>query len=616
MINKDFINDYAREEANNFYHNYYYRNYETQGIQRIPMVPVKTKGIVKFTKYDWREEECIKLVKLPKTHVSDGIGQDYLSWTYGSTYIINSQTGTGKNFFTNRVLVEYAIKRGWKIIIFLNRVALARQVKKDLAKIQGISLPSDYTTRELDEREVFGCVTIKTYQSIINDLKNSPLLDMHFGKILDQDYDICVFDECHYYCSDSGMSSHTFYLMEKLSYFFCNKIKLYMTSTPNEVLPWIIKVETKKNILERSARLSNPILSSLYPYKITVYDFKRDYKYIIPRYFRAIEELVNKIKEDKTNKKWIIYVRSMEDGKEMVEKLGEEIAVFINAKSKEAKGLNNDTFNEIIEKEKFSKKCLVTTTVLDNGVNIKDSDLANIIIMSSDETLFLQALGRKRISNNEKVYLYIQELSKTKIDNFIKSIEEKLDAYKLFNENELEFKNECLNNPELHEKICKLFYFKNRNSIEWNPIAIKKLEDDKKRLEDISNRIKSGEVEAFIREQLSWIGLEKSFDKKNYINNKQVEDNLNDLIKYLEEMADKPLNKEEQNKLEQDFKEKCINVFGIRIGSNGKSKEVKKRGYGIDTIRERFITNELPYTIESAKGIWTIKRKVTMEVQK
>ena len=51
---------------------------------------------------------------------------------------------------------------------------------------------------------------------------------------------------------------------------------------------------------------------------------------------------------------------------------------------------------------------LITTSVLDNGVNIKDSQVANIVLMTEDEDEFKQMLGRRRFaSENETINIFI-----------------------------------------------------------------------------------------------------------------------------------------------------------------------------------------------------------------
>ena len=58
---------------------------------------------------------------------------------------------------------------------------------------------------------------------------------------------------------------------------------------------------------------------------------------------------------------------------------------------------NSELKKYIIENERFECKVLITTSVLDNGVNIKDDDVTNIIIDSFDKVTFIQEIGRIRI---------------------------------------------------------------------------------------------------------------------------------------------------------------------------------------------------------------------------
>lgn len=170
--------------------------------------------------------------------------------------------------------------------------------------------------------------------------------------------------------------------------------------------------------------------------------------------------------------------------------------------------------------------------------------------MTTDKTTFIQTLGRKRLRKDEKINLYIKNLNSQEINNYIFSITEKLDAYDLYNESIISFKDKYLaGTPEDYKIANNLFYFDDKGKIEWNPIAIKKLKSDKMNLEKISSKISSGEIDAFIKEQLSWIGLLKTFDEDNYVDFKKNEKHLNEFLTFLEQLVDKPLNKEEQENL-------------------------------------------------------------------
>jgi hypothetical protein len=69
---------------------------------------------------------------------------------------------------------------------------------------------------------------------------------------------------------------------------------------------------------------------------------------------------------------------------------------------------DKDTALDIVVNCTFSKKILATTTVLENGVNIIDGKLKNIVIDFYDPITILQTLGRKRIKAQDKITLYLR----------------------------------------------------------------------------------------------------------------------------------------------------------------------------------------------------------------
>ncbi len=71
---------------------------------------------------------------------------------------------------------------------------------------------------------------------------------------------------------------------------------------------------------------------------------------------------------------------------------------------------------QITDMNKTLAKVLIATSVLDNGVNIKDINLRNLVIITDTETEFIQMLGRKRYDDSRvKLYLY-----KHTRDHFVK----------------------------------------------------------------------------------------------------------------------------------------------------------------------------------------------------
>lgn len=79
-------------------------------------------------------------------------------------------------------------------------------------------------------------------------------------------------------------------------------------------------------------------------------------------------------------------------------------------------------YDYIIVNETFRPKVLITTSVLDNGINIKNSDaqkncnkVLNIAINAFDKTDFVQMLGRIRPFAGTTINLYVKEYSLNEI---------------------------------------------------------------------------------------------------------------------------------------------------------------------------------------------------------
>ena len=62
------------------------------------------------------------------------------------------------------------------------------------------------------------------------------------------------------------------------------------------------------------------------------------------------------------------------------------------------------TFKLLIEDETFYQKVLITTSLLDNGVNIRSFDLKNIVCFDDDPIEIVQMIGRKRFINGQNDY--------------------------------------------------------------------------------------------------------------------------------------------------------------------------------------------------------------------
>ncbi|MDE6833210.1 MAG: hypothetical protein K2J39_03025, partial [Ruminococcus sp.] len=152
-----------------------------------------------------------------------------------------------------------------------------------------------------------------------------------------------------------------------------------------------------------------------------------DYSYIKPFVYREYTDLMSKIAE--STDKWLIFVNTIAQGEELKATLnsryGENTAVFIHAanKNKEA----SEFYEELLTQEKVSVKVLIATTVIYNGVNIKDSELRNVVLPVATIPVVKQLIGRKRITDSESdLNVYFPLLSQGDIKKRFRSCLEKL----------------------------------------------------------------------------------------------------------------------------------------------------------------------------------------------
>ena len=372
-----------------------------------------------------------KLTK-EKSYISHFLKEpDLNSWNHYSPIFISAQTGMGKNHFIQHYLIRHlnseniANNKHKKILLLSNRVALTRQTKQQLAQnlkdIVGDAYPlknMDYYTEEGIDKLYFdfGIIHVCSYHQLYHRLNHKKTRE----NLQKQLFRYVIFDECHFFTSDSTFNRNTQYILKHSIETFQKAIRIYMSATLEESFTPIISTESKicSKLSEENSKI-----------ECKYYYFERNYSYIDKiNVYDKLENLPASIK-DTSDDKWLIFVASKKDGKALREGLtnnGLESA-FLTKDSKSRNLSNNSSDNEneyqtyrrIVENEKFNQRVLISTSALDNGINIKDSSVKHVVIDMLDRTEFIQMLGRIRISNNQKINLYIRDYSNKDIENFL-----------------------------------------------------------------------------------------------------------------------------------------------------------------------------------------------------
>ena len=362
------------------------------------------------------------------------------------------------------------------ILLLVNRVALSRQNKfyltAELKKLLGNEKYEQdlkyFTNEGIDELYLeFNKVTICTYHQCYK----KGLLNKNSFK-----YIVC--DECHFFTSDATFNLETDLMLEYIIKQGQQSIRVYMSATPEIALEPILKFEYdfgfQKSIVDEWAKsvrfqknspdlrikiansLSNPNSRLLYTivglhgvtydiYQPDDYDLaiKKEYEnikqkfkfYYLPRNYQylnfqrtylEIKDLIPEI--EKSNNKWIIFINSNSQAEEFKVALSKKVdCKFISRKSINEDEQAREEYDYIIENETFRPKVLIATSVIDNGINIKNDNIKeekdkvlNIVVDATNRTQFLQMIGRVRASENDTINLYVKDYSIDDLKNIVK----------------------------------------------------------------------------------------------------------------------------------------------------------------------------------------------------
>ena len=196
--------------------------------------------------------------------------------------------------------------------------------------------------------------------------------------------------------------------------------------------------------------------------------------------YDKLEQLVEEIKSN-PKERWLVFVSSKSDGQTFSELCSnEDISnIFLTRESKDSKGNSKEyeIYKQIIEEEKFSVRVLISTSVLDNGVNLKDSSIKHVVIDMLDQAEFTQMLGRVRMLGDDKLNLYIRQYADEDIEKFFVD-----DVKKLIRRLKIAFVPNNLRPRYFHNllgnqtEVQHMFYLTgNERCFAYNPCAVYKL---------------------------------------------------------------------------------------------------------------------------------------------
>lgn len=225
----------------------------------------------------------------------------------------------------------------------------------------------------------------------------------------------------------------------------------------------------------------------------------------------------------------------------------------------------------------FEKRILFTTTVLDNGVDLKDENINHIFSEIFNPDSLIQSLGRKRsLNENDACTFYIREFQPKAIQGFININNAQLEPVKLYKKDYNKFYREYGNGQKRQQlKNNRIFYSyfaekKSNSKPKINECRFRKYEQD-------NNVLLQMKKLGYIPILHNLLGHELA-EKSEYItvDVKQIDM----FMEYLKSIEGKRLYREDKERIKEEFEFIGVKLRYIGINTfNGALDDVYKELY-------------------------------------
>ncbi len=338
--------------------------------------------------------------------LADGFGKNGMIVS-PTIHLIQAGTGMGKTHFVIHALVPQALKEGKRLLYLCNRTALFLQVQQDIQN----SFNDITNMRSPLSNGYYGfntppAICVQTYQCLESLISSGLDWTRAWGR-----FDYIVADECHYFLQDSMFNSYTVLSFEAI---FTQRCQIFCMSATMLEFSNIIH-DRVDYLRENSDCIFDMFLL------IREHVIEDEFENINAVCFHETSEIISKINTGKKDEKWLVFVESKTLAKKLQDSIHKKTEI-ITADDKDS-----PEFKSIVQQENFNSDVLIATAVIDNGINIKDLNLRNLVLMTSEKTEFLQMLGRKRKASGEKITVYIQTLKEEVLKKRIRKLAELID---------------------------------------------------------------------------------------------------------------------------------------------------------------------------------------------
>lgn len=559
-------------------------------------------------------------------------------WRPGEQIFISAGTGRGKNTFIKKELLKSCGSQ--KVVIFENRQSLMQQQIIDV--ISEID-PEILKYQDLSEENM---VIFGSYRNIMMISYQCAALKCLYPDTNFLDFfshaRYLIFDEAHYILDDAPYNKGiSFFVQTFLENQFPAATKIFMSGTMEEVYEYVqllnafpeepIDIIEEKKLLDEKGSNNNPhkLIRDLQHCQSpnSILSLPTDYSYIEPYQYKKTEDICTEISKSPSYEKWLIFVKSIEDGAKLKGKLDvvcNGSVCFLSSENKK-KDENAEIYNRLIRECKFDCRVLIATTVIYNGINIKDDAVKHIVLPFTSISVTKQLLGRKRMTENETVKVYFPDITYDDAKRRYRDcIRDCMDLISL-NQN-LQYCALCQLNGLVNTAPSKYYYlvpqqvaFSTMMMAILNSPAIYKLYYDTCFYIFVLQRLKT-EQSDFVKILLTHLDIAEKYDDVTditlEISDEKVQEDQAAFAAYLESLLGNDIISPDENGSFDKFlelKQKINEIY--KIFHNGKALDTqwknKERFFSGEKIQMFFSELDLPYEIESTSSKGSRITKVT-----
>lgn len=508
--------------------------------------------------------------KKPYVRIGDALRETVEEWNPQNAVLIDAPTGLGKTTFVYEELLPRALQANKNILLISNRVALSIQQKLQIMDIIESPDRGLLTDKGIQMKENFGNVCVITYHRLYNFLNDNTNANWI------QNIAYVIADEAHYFASDSLFNDKCTLNLRQITSRFYHAVRIYMTATPWDVMYLIAEAEAKNNKVFSQA-IINPTYNAMRKSRrILHYCFERNFSQYRLSFFKSKDEIISEINARK-KEKFLVFIDNKAKAEEFMKSLDTSVTVmYLDADKKDT-----TEWKDLLRNEKFDSQVLISTSVLDCGVNINDSELKNIVVFTDNRTSMMQMVGRKRCKDKEKVNVWICDYSIKEISLHYHACQELLKWEEYY---------DSMSNSKIYSKlwycgdkrIRDLFYPAN-NRIYKNENAFFLLHRKTLFYEKLINN-----ETPFHHEVEEWFGKEHPIE-----NNK--------LDEFYNSHYDVALTEEQENELRE--------IITTMYRNSGKTEYQPKRNESLkhNALNNRLKDIEEPYEILNTSKGWVLK---------